>query len=374
MQETFSRCILSVYCFRIVAANNTRGTITQRRSTFKGGPEADGRYYQRFAQICYNTFISKDCEDMPLNTLPDVAVSTAWNALRHTSGTAMAEEFLALGIDRLELDVHTTVEMIEEIERLVKEGKVRISSLHNYCPMPATTERAKAASAQIDLANPIADKRLKAVAQTKNTIEWAARLGAKVVVVHLGRVDVELRQKEALSLIIKGKRDQAADIIFDDLSLRGCRRAPFIEAAVESLRELVPVAEDSGVKIGLETRYYYAEIPSLDEFRMFFGNIRSSALGYWHDVGHADTMEALGIAKQEDYLSKYSEKLLGMHIHDAEVGDDHQALGLGKIDFTRLRSFIKPHTNLVMEIHRQATVDELVASRNAIISMLSSAG
>jgi sugar phosphate isomerase/epimerase len=284
----------------------------------------------------------------------------------------MIEEFLAIGIDRLELDVRTTETMIEEIRPFVEDGRIQISSLHNYCPMPAGTDRAKAASNKIDLASPDSARRLASVAQTKNTIKWAARLGAKVVVVHLGGVEVNLHQRDALKLIAQGKKEEAAEIVFHDLSTRGYNRMPFVDAAMASLKELVPFAEDSGVSIGLETRYYYSEIPSIDEFRLFFRNIRSEALGYWHDVGHADTMEALGIATQEDYLSKYSHKLLGMHIHDAELGNDHRAIGSGKIDFTRLLPFIKPNTNLVMEIHSPASAEELVASRNAVISMLSS--
>lgn len=301
-----------------------------------------------------------------------VAVSTAWNALRHKSAVSMVEEFLALGIDRLELDVHTTEAMIEEILPFVEDGRISVSSLHNYCPMPKGVDRATAASSRIDLASTDARRRAVAVAQTKKTIQWAAKLGAEVVVVHLGAVEIDLHQKGALKLVAQGKKEEAAEIVFHDLSARGCSRMPFIDAAMVSLKELVPFAEDSGVKIGLETRYYYSEIPSLDEFRMFFRNIRSTSLGYWHDAGHADTMEALGLATQEGYLSKYSDRLLGMHLHDADLGNDHRAIGEGKIDFTRLLPYIKPDTNLVIEIHKQASAEQVVASREAIISMVSS--
>lgn len=305
-----------------------------------------------------------------MNTVPTIAVSTAWNALRHENGESMVNEFLELGFNRLELNVHVTPSMIEEIRGMVSEGRVCISSLHNYCPLPDGVQRIKAASNPVDLACLDGARRAAAVAHTKHTIDWAVKLGAKVVVVHLGSVPVMVHQREAIRLIQADRLDEARELVFNDLSLRANERMPYIDCAMASLKELAPYAEDAEIKLGLETRYYYSEIPSLDEFRMFFGNIRSSALGYWHDTGHADTMEALGVANQIDYLNKYSEKLLGMHIHDAEIGSDHRAIGNGNIDFSLLRPYIKPETHMVLEIHKQATAEELVQSRDAIVQML----
>ena len=138
-----------------------------------------------------------------------IGISTAWNALRHKSGRKMIRELLDLGFDSVELNVHVTSAMIEEISEMVKLGQVRICSLHNYCPVPDGVERQAAAGNILPLSAPDEVERAMAVAQTKQTIEWAARLGAQAVVMHLGAVPMEIRQREALRLIGAGLREQA---------------------------------------------------------------------------------------------------------------------------------------------------------------------
>ena len=132
----------------------------------------------------------------------------------------------------------------------------------------------------------------------------------------------------------------------------------------------LPYAEQLGVRLGLETRYYFAEIPSLDEFMMIFRNVQSPALGYWHDTGHAHVMETLGIATQNDFLTKYGDRLIGIHLHDAVGGSDHRAIGRGNVDFEKVLSYAKPETQLVLEIHGQAPASEIVKSRERILKYL----
>ena len=299
-----------------------------------------------------------------------IAISTAWNALRHTSGKKMVSELKKLGFDSIELSVHVTPSMAEEVLALVERGRVRICSLHNYCPLPDGIEREKAAGNILVLSSTDEAERAKAVEQTRRTIEWAARLGAPTIVMHLGRVPLDVRQREALTYIGAGNREQAKAIVTEDLMERAAVRAPYIESVIRSLQEVAPYAEQLGVKLGLETRYYFAEIPSLDEFMMIFKNVSSPALGYWHDTGHAHTMETLGIGSQDDFLKKYGDRLIGMHLHDAVGGSDHRAIGRGNVDFWKVLSYAKPDTQLVFEIHGQASGSDLIRSRVLILRVL----
>jgi sugar phosphate isomerase/epimerase len=299
-----------------------------------------------------------------------ISISTAWNALRHESGRAMIQEFLDAGFDYVELNAQITAQMVDEVADMVKQGLVCISSLHNYCPVPESIERSKAGGNRLSLAATDETERKSAVDMTKRTIDSACRLGAETVVLHLGRVAMEFRQKEALALVNVGRAEEAKDIVFEDLVERSMIRKPHMDSIMLSMHMLAEHAEAAGVKLGLETRYYYGELPSLDEFQMIFKNIPSPALGYWHDTGHAHTMEVLGIAGQEDYLKKYADKLIGMHIHDAVGSDDHQPLGRGEIDFAKILPYVKPNTQLVLEIHSPASEQELIGSRQMLINLL----
>ena len=298
-----------------------------------------------------------------------VGISTAWNSLRHKSGKKMVRELLDLGFDLLELDVHVTCGMAEDILRMVKQGRVRICSLHNYCPLPEDLKREGAARSMPHLSATDEADRAAAVAQTRRTIEWAARLGAAAVVLHLGAVPIELHQREALRLMGAGMREQAKAIITEDLMERAAVREPYVSSVIASMQELAGHAGEAGVKLGIETRCYYSEIPSFDEFQMVFKNVTSPALGYWHDTGHAHAMEVLGIASQQDYLRRYGDRLIGVHLHDAVGGSDHRALGRGEIDFSKLVPYLRPETQVVLEIHSQASPADLARSREMALRL-----
>lgn len=302
-----------------------------------------------------------------------IAVSTAWNGLRHTSGREMIRELQDLGFDSFELNVFITPGMAEEILPMAQSGEISVSSLHNYFPLPPGIEQTTAGLNVIPISSLDPEEHALAVATARNTIRWAAKLGASVVVMHLGIIPGEWRQRKALEVLDSGRPDEARAIVAEDLVERSTVSRPYVDSVIASLRELSGDAESAGVKLGLETRYYYTEIPQLDEFQAILDGVDSPAVGYWHDTGHAQVMQYLGVATQEDYLDRYGSRLVGMHIHDCVGGSDHRAIGKGNIDFAKILSYAKPDTELVLEIHsRWATGDGLSASHESIRSILNS--
>ena len=299
-----------------------------------------------------------------------ISASTAWSAYRHKSGRKMARELLGLGFDAIELNVHVTQQMIEDIHKMVKRGEIRISSLHNYCPLHEGMDPELAAGNAFPLSSTDKDEHAEAVLRATKTIQWAGRLKASAVVFHLGLAPIEVHQREILLLIGAGFREQAQELIAEALVERAKIYRPYLDAVISALQELSIHAEDEGVKLGLETRYCFYEIPTFDEFETIFESVSSPAVGYWHDTGHAHTMEHLGIAKQEDFLRRYGDRLVGMHIHDAVGASDHRAVGRGEIDFPAIIPYIKPDTVLVLEMHSHVSDKELARSKEAFQRLL----
>src|SRR5271170_2503770 len=62
--------------------------------------------------------------------------STCWNSHRHTDGRAMLREIRDLGFDYAELSHGTRISLLPGIVEAVEAGEIRISSLHNFCPLP----------------------------------------------------------------------------------------------------------------------------------------------------------------------------------------------------------------------------------------------
>src|SRR2546423_2513621 len=115
-----------------------------------------------------------------------ISFSTSWNSSRHTDGAEMLREIVDLGFDRVELGHGIRISLMPGIQKMYDAGKVKFSSLHNFCPLPVEVMGASPDCYQFS--SPYAKERERAVKQTLQTIDFATRLGAPFVVMHLGEV------------------------------------------------------------------------------------------------------------------------------------------------------------------------------------------
>src|SRR5688500_17476089 len=67
---------------------------------------------------------------------PILALSTCWCSHRHQDGYAMLKEMTALGFEYVELSHGIRIPLVPGIIKAVEEGIVKISSTHNFCPLP----------------------------------------------------------------------------------------------------------------------------------------------------------------------------------------------------------------------------------------------
>jgi len=288
------------------------------------------------------------------------AMSTAWNSYRHRNVRLMLEEILELGIDRVELDFNLKKKSVTDISRLVSSGMIKVVSVHNFCPVPEKIKTKKVSPDHYSLAAIDETERQKAVQHTRRTMETAHSLGASAVVVHAGRLDISDETRKLAGLI--GDRKEARRML---AAMRTKREAELkkghLGALLKSIGELSRMVKQYGVKIGLENRFYFREMPSVEEFETIFEQYgRDSGIGYWHDTGHARVFENLGITRPMEYLDKFADRLIGMHLHDIKnILDDHQAPLSGYIDFGAFRSYLKKDTLKVLEPHYKATTPEI---------------
>ena len=116
--------------------------------------------------------------------------STCWNSHRHTDGRAMLREIRDLGFEYAELSHGTRLGLMPGILEAVDAGEIKISSLHNFCPLPMGVNHARR---PISTSFPPSDPRERelAVKHTLKTLEFAGRVKAPVVVLHLGSMELK---------------------------------------------------------------------------------------------------------------------------------------------------------------------------------------
>jgi sugar phosphate isomerase/epimerase len=286
--------------------------------------------------------------------------STCWNSHRHNDGRAMLREIRALGFEYAELSHGTRVSLVPGIIEAFDAGEIKISSLHNFCPLPMGVKRA--APNLYQFSAEAQRERELAHRYTLKTIELATRLKAPAVVLHLGSVEMKNYTDKLLDLVARGEKEtpkyqklaQEAD------EKRQAKKQPFIQRANQLLNKLLLEAESRAIKLAVENRQGLEELPLENDFQPLFDDLDSPNLVYWHDTGHAQIKENLGFIRHATQLETFRDQLFGFHIHDVCFpGRDHCAPGSGTLDFAALGPMVKPEHIKVFEFNPGLTPEEV---------------
>ena len=274
----------------------------------------------------------------------------------------MLEEIRALGFDYAELSHGIRISLLPGILDAVDSGVIKISSVHNFCPLPIGIDRAAPNIFQFSSENP--RERENAFKHTVKSIETAARLKAPIVVLHMGSIDMKDYTDKLIDLITDGKKETPK---FEKLCEEAGRKREekkerYINGSYDMLRRLIPVAEKYGVLLGIENREALEEIPLENDLELFFREFTSPVVRYWHDTGHAQIKANLGFIHHAMHLESFAARLAGFHIHDVEYpGRDHQQPGTGCVDFKALTPFVRPEHIKVFEFSSSVDTQQAVA-------------
>src|SRR5207302_5055766 len=131
--------------------------------------------------------------------------STCWNSHRHTDGQAMLREIRELGFAHAELSHGTRISLLPGILQAVDAGEIKISSLHNFCPLPMGVNYSAPNLYQFSAER--ARERELAQRYTLKTLEFAARVKAPVVVLHTGSIEMKSYTDKLLEMLEKGEKE-----------------------------------------------------------------------------------------------------------------------------------------------------------------------
>jgi sugar phosphate isomerase/epimerase len=288
------------------------------------------------------------------------SLSTCWNSHRHTDGRALLREIRELGFDYAELSHDTRVSLLPGILDAVAAGEIKISSLHNFCPLPMGVSYAAPNLYQFSAEKP--RERELALKHTLKTIEFAARVKAPLVVLHLGSIDMKDYTTKLKTMAGRGEKGTPKyEKLCAELSQkREAKKGIFVGLVCETLHKILPEAESRGIRLGLENRDALEEIPLESDYSFLFREFPSPAIAYWHDTGHAQIKENLGFIHHALHLESLRDRLAGFHIHDVQFpARDHCAPGSGMIDWAALKPLVKPEHIKVFEFSHALTVEEV---------------
>lgn len=282
--------------------------------------------------------------------MSQIALSTMWMLNRHKSLGEFFDAAREVGFETFELNHFVSRELVNGTR--MPDGTVR--SIHAPCPTDPRTQSAEVSALD-------KDERTLAVEAVLASISLAEQIGAEAVILHAGYVSVnEELEKELRQLYNRGEQNSMRyqDIQAELIESRARNAERHVDATRRSLERLASAADSAGVRIGLENRFFYNEIPLPDEMDVIAREF-SGPIGFWLDAGHAYVQAALGFIPHREWLNGFGPHLVGIHLHDvqlvlqaeavavdepladeaqAEVGRlrDHQIPGTGVVDFAEV--------------------------------------
>lgn len=258
----------------------------------------------------------------------------------------------AMGFERFELSPIVKPEML----RGVRPGQQIISSIHAPCPVnPGPWDY---------LASLDEGERKQAVAQVKDTIAFAQQFKVPIVILHMGKVGLdpalERRLRDLYNVGKKGAQEYEkakAQLV----EARASMQEQNLAAAAKSLEEISQYAQAVGIKLGLENRYYYYEIPNFAEMQVLLASSDATTVFYWHDTGHAQALENLGFTRHEEWLNAFAARMAGVHLHDIMGLKDHQVAGKGTMNWPMIASYLPSHAIRTCEFDWLHHEEEIIA-------------
>jgi sugar phosphate isomerase/epimerase len=291
----------------------------------------------------------------------------------------MLQEMADLGFRQVELSHGIRITLVPGIMRAVEEGVASVSSTHNFCPLPTGIVHAAP-----NLYEPSAQDHREQdqwVRHTKRSIDFAAQLKGRVLVCHLGSVRFGFFDPASgLQRYLRSHPDAARhrdDPKYDALLQKSLaklrqRMPPFWANVKASVDKVLEYARQKGIQLGFENREKFEELPLDSDHLEFLESCGPDApVGYWHDTGHADLKERMGLVDHRAHLEKLAPRTIGFHLHDVNAeGHDHQPIGSGRIDFEMVNKCWRPEHLLTLELSPRVSVDEVRVSKQRLEALI----
>ncbi|HTI73311.1 MAG TPA: TIM barrel protein [Candidatus Limnocylindria bacterium] len=286
----------------------------------------------------------------------------------------MLREIRDLGFEYAELSHGIRVSLVPGILEAVDAGEIRISTLHNFCPLPIGINHA--APNIFKFSSPDRRERDSAWKHSMKTLEMAERVKAKLIVLHTGEVPLKDYNDKLESMVAAGQRDtpKYRKLVEEMERKREAAKEIPMQLAFEFITLLSEQAASRGLLLGIENREAVEEIPFDYELDHFVGQLPQNVARYWHDCGHAQIKHHLGLLEHRMHLENLAPMLGGFHVHDVVASPedglrDHCPPGVGEVPFEQLKPFVKPEHIKTLELNPGIAAEDVVKGYEFIRSV-----
>jgi sugar phosphate isomerase/epimerase len=301
-----------------------------------------------------------DYENQPTNA----SLSTMWAINNYPDLNDFFKVSRQLGFQKIELNHQIDSGMLARVNL----DHYQFSSIHEPCPADISTKTL--VDRDWVISSHDEDSRKRGVAAVKKSIMLAHELGAPIVVIHCGNATTDMSYETKLRLLFNAGKTQSDEYIYIKTQFVQIRKdfaEPRFLAVKKSLRELIEYAQPLNIKLGLENRYHYMDIPTIEEMNELLCLAGPDQLGFIYDVGHAQALGRLGFFPHQEWLKRYSSRIFGAHLHDVIGLSDHYAPGLGEIDFKFISNYLPVNSFRTFELQPGNTLAQVTFGLHLLV-------
>ena len=126
----------------------------------------------------------------------------------------------------------------------------------------------------------------------------------------------------------------------------------YFNRAIEALEEIAEKAAEFKVKLAVESRSKYEDVPTEREMIALQNHFADNEwVGYWHDFGHVQLKHNLRLLEHDFWLQHMEPFVIGAHVHDVVWPHrDHRVPFTGTLNYDRLLTHFKPEMPFVWEL------------------------
>lgn len=283
-----------------------------------------------------------------------LAFSSCWNNSRHHDGESMIEEIVELGFTNIELSHGMTIAKLPGIKKAYERGIFTCSGVHNYFPSPVEVMIDAPDAYEYTSHRPF--DRQRAMDMTFRTLDLAAEFKAHYLVLHMGSVPLPSKKwtKPLTVMVSEGKQRDPDCIKYKHAFVKKREKVGplYYHRAIEALTQIAERAAEVGVKLAVESRSRFEDMPTEREMISLQEHFADNPwVGYWHDFGHVQLKHNLGLLDHVEWLGKISPHIIGGHVHDVQwPARDHRTPYSGTLDYATLLRFFPQGCPLIWEL------------------------
>lgn len=280
-----------------------------------------------------------------------LSFSTCWNNSRHQCGEQVIDEIVDLGFSNIELSHGMMITKLPGLLDAFEKKKFNCCGVHNYFPSPVEVMIDAPDAYEYTSHRPFDRKR--AMDLTLKTLEMASHFEADYMVLHMGSVPMKpKRWTNKLTDLVKNEQAESKKFLKlkeKFINKRAKIGAVYYSRAIEALEEIAEKAAEVGVKLAVESRSRYEDMPTETEMVALQEHFKDNPwVGYWHDFGHVQLKNNIHLLEHEQWLASMEPHLFGCHVHDVYGTErDHRVPLTGQIDFPKMLQYVDaklPHT------------------------------